>query len=454
MALMLEDKKPFYSFTESSLKLAIFAAHAVSSIIMLLKATGTFDTGCDSIALLTSRMVTKEDPYVMSVKPALMELPINRLKNQTDCSNDTSWNQGWCRGQNLPPYYEYEADINSFVLGSSWNVIFAVTVFEWITASYALFYIDPFDYWLDWQPLMYGLHPVPVLCTLWNLVLILLMWIMRYSLNVPPNNAFIYTLALAVTIVIQNVLSINRNWRIDNEKEEPITYKETSCQAASLRTDLFLRKRKTDGYKQLAPVRSSTYDFHQANYMILFEKCCCSPLPRYMEYMITAPILLVALYASSVPNDVTWKFQFIAMALLACNAIGVPLHYSVLNISIDLVRFTKAAAYLLLSSWLCLLVGLYIFVWTLRDFLIGSDSGMPQWVQILIWLMVILYAMFGVAASRYYLPKIMWDSDYGPDEYRWLAFYFDIFSLAIKLPVAWTIWLKGAVMMCEQGASC
>ncbi len=46
----------------------------------------------------------------------------------------------------------------------------------------------------------------------------------------------------------------------------------------------------------MAPsTRSSTYDFHQYNYMILFDKCCCSPLQRYMEYMITAPILLVAL---------------------------------------------------------------------------------------------------------------------------------------------------------------
>jgi hypothetical protein len=98
------------------------------------------------------------------------------------------------------------------VLGSSWNVIFAVAVFKWITASYALFYIDPFDYWLsEWQPLIYGLHPIPVFCTLWNFALVLIMWIERTDLRVPPNNAFLYTMALAVTIVIQNVLSINCN---------------------------------------------------------------------------------------------------------------------------------------------------------------------------------------------------------------------------------------------------
>jgi hypothetical protein len=453
MALMLDDKKPFYSFTESTLRLVIFAAHAVSSIVMLMKALGTFDGGCDAISLPTGRMVSMEDPYVLAVKPPLIEIPMKRLANATDCSNDTSWNQGWCKGRNLPDFYEYENDFNSFVLGSSWNVIFAVAVFEWITASYALFYIDPFDSWLDWQPLMYGLHPIPVLCTLWNLALIIIMWAQRYEMNIPPNNAFLYTMALAVTIVIHNVLSINRSWKIDNEKEE--TYKEVATQ--SLRTDLFLRSRgkRQDDYRQMiSSGRSTTYDFHQPNYMILFDKCCCSPLPRYMEYMITAPILLVALYASSVPNDLTWKFQFVAMALVSCNALGVPLHYSVLQITGDVMRFTKAALYFLTASWICLVVGLYVFIWTLRDFLFGSDSGMPQWVQMLIWLMIVLYAMFGVAASRYYIPKILWDPKYGPEEYRWLGFYFDIFSLAIKLPVAWTIWVKGAVMMCETSVSC
>jgi hypothetical protein len=307
MALMVEDKKPFYSFTESTLKVVIFAAHAVSSIVMLLKAMGTFDGGCESIALMTARMVTREDPYVVGVAPSLIELPMSRIRNLTDCLNDTSWNQGWCRAQNLPQYHEYASDYNSFVFGSSWNVIVAVTVFEWITASYALLYIDPFDYWLsDWQPIIYGLHPIPVLCTLWNFALIIILWVQRYVMNVPPNNAFLYTMALSVTIVIQNVLSINRSWRIDSEKEEVVSYRETSSQA--LRTDLFLRSRKRNNseYKQLVSSnRSTTYDFHEAYFMQRFDRCCCSPVPRYMEYMITAPILLVALYASSVPSDLT-----------------------------------------------------------------------------------------------------------------------------------------------------
>jgi len=414
---------------------------------MLLKAYGTFDSGCKPIIFPANSMVTLDNAYVMAVSPTLFPLDMDRKNNMTNCSHDLSWNQGWCKFSNLPELYDYENDANSFVFGSSWNIIFAVTVFEWITASYALFYFDPFDSWLSYESLWWGIHPIPAICSVWNLFLIIFMWVYRTTLEVPPNNAFLYTMALGTTIVIHNFLSINRSWRIDYEKEDVAEGKG----AYQLRTDIFLRQRKKE-YQPL--VKTIQADFHQPNYMILFEKCSCSPVPRYLEYLVTAPLLLASLYASSVPNDLTWKFQLIVLALMACNAIGIPLHYAVLNVSNDVQRYAMAAAYLLTGSWISLIAGLYIFIWTLRGFLLTNDSGMPQWVQMLVWAMLIVYSFFGIAASRYYLPRIMWSTNYGPEDYRWLSFYFDIFSLAIKLPVAWTIWIKGATLMCEHSVTC
>jgi len=452
-------RTPFYTFNENAIRLGIFAAHAISAVIMLMKAFGIFDEkGCKPTAFSTSRQVTSTDPYVMALQPKLYPLIMNRVNAVFNCNNDTSWNQGWCKAKNLPNYYDYDSEIDSFVFGSSWNIIFAVTVFEWITASYALFYFDPFDSWLSYPSLYYGLHPIPSFCSLWNLLLILLMWSYRNKLNVPPNNAFLYTMALAVTIVIQNVLAINRSWKIDSEKDDSqLTVIDSKDKAVTanymLRTDFLLGSKKRGDYKAL-PMKNSTYDFHEESYMLLFDKCCCSPIPRYMEYFITAPILLAALYASSVPGDLTWKYQFIIVALFACNAIGIPLHYSILNISVDVERYVKAATYFFVASWLSLIIGLYIFVWTLRDFLLHNDNGMPQWVQMLVWIMIIMYSFFGLAASRYYLPRILYDTKYTSDDYRWLGFYFDILSLAVKLPVAWTIWVKGATLMCEKSITC
>lgn len=459
MAVTQNIKTPFYSFNETSLKFGIFAAHAISSIIMLMKAFGIFDEkGCKPIAFPTSRQVTMEDNYVRELSPTLYPLYMKRINADLNCQNDTSWNQGWCKARRLPPFFDYEEEYNSFVFGSSWNIIFAVTVFEWISASYALFYFDPFDRWLSYPSLYYGLHPIPSFCTIWNILLILLMWAYRGQLNIPPNNAFLYTMALAVTVVIQNVLSINRSWKIDSEKEEPTAMIDTKDNLQTnnymLKTDLFLRNRKKGEYKSLNMVKNSTYDFHEEFYMQGFDSCCCSPIPRYLEYFITAPILLVALYASSVPNDLTWKHQYVLVALIVCNAIGVPLHYSVLRISCELERFVKAALYFFISSWLALIVGIYIFVWTLRDFLLSNNTGVPDWVQFLVWIMIVLYSMFGLVASRYYVPKIMYDTKFTSEDYRWLGFYFDILSLAVKLPVAWTIWVKGATLMCEKNISC
>jgi hypothetical protein len=284
------------------------------------------------------------------------------------------------------------------------------------------------------------------------------MWGYRTTLNVPPNNAFLYTMALSVTIVIQNVLAINRSWKIDSEKEDSqVTIIDSKDKAVTanymLRTDFLVASKKRGDYKAL-PMRNSTYNFHEESYMLLFDKCCCSPIPRYLEYFITAPLLLAALYASSVPGDLTWKYQFILVALIACNAVGIPLHYSVLNMVCDIERYVKAATYFFVSSWLSLVTGLYIFVWTLREFLINNDSGMPQWVQMLVWIMIVMYSFFGLAASRYYLPSILYDTKFSSDDYRWLGFYFDILSLAVKLPVAWTIWIKGANLMCEKIVPC
>jgi len=454
MALVIESKKPFYTTTETSLRLGIFLAHAISAILMLTKANGNLDAAeCESVIFPALRQVTMDNSYVREVNPPLYLMPMERRTNLTSCANDTSWNKGWCKFGQLPQFYDYESDVDSFVFGSSWNVIFAVTVFEWITSSYALFYFDPFDSWLTYESLWWGIHPIPATCSFWNLFLILFMWVNRASMKVPYNNAFLYTMVLGITIVIQNFLSINRSWRIDNEKEDPpyIESKGTKESVYNINTDMFLRKRKKD-YQPL--MRTVGADFHEPSYMLHFDKCSCSPIPRYLEYLITAPLLLVALYVSSVSSDLVWKIQFVGMALVACNAVGIPLHYSVLNISCDVQRYAPAAAYFLIASWICLISGIYVFVWTIRDFLLESDSGMPQWVQMLVWLLLIMYSLFGVAASRYYLPKIAYNANYGPEEYRWLSFYFDILSLLVKLPVAWTIWVKGATMMCEKAVTC
>lgn len=473
MALVVDNKKPFYSSTETGVRLAIFGAHALSAIFMLIKAYNIFDDdGCSNAVFFTSRMVSHGDPYLAAVQPVVYPLQVRRRYAIESCENDTSWNKGWCHGKNLPMYFDYINDQNSFVLGSSWNLIFLVTVFEWITASYALLYFDPFDSWLSYESLWWGLHPIPVIATIWNLLLMILMWSNRNQLNIPPNNAFLYTMALIATIVLQNYLSINRSSKIDKESDSESMSSSSSNNIIDtvppaqlqLRFDHFLRNRKkpaiTKDYR-LVGFQTTNADFHEPDFMPLIEKSHYGVVPRYLEYCVTAPMLLVGLFINSIPYDLTWKVQSVVIALFVCNALGIALHQAVLYIPSDPKaddngRYSKSSNYFFLASWLSLAIGFYIFIWTLRDFLLSNqdETGMPDWVKSLIWLMLVLYAVFGLIASRYYLPKMLWGTEISDEAFKWFYFYFDICSLSVKLPVAWTIWIKGSVVLCNTMVTC
>jgi len=471
MALMLDDKKPFYTSTESTVRVLIFAAHAVSAIFMLLKAYRVFDeSGCENTIFLTSRSVIPTDSYLTAVHPQIYPVRMDRISNVTSCANDTSWNKGLCHLANLPTYIDYVNEKDSFVLGSSWNLIVLVTVFEWVTASYALLYYDPYDHWLQYDSIIWGLHPIPTFATLWNLALLIVIWVSRHTLNIPSNNAFIYTIGLASTIVIQNYLSINRQDKIDKEVDDASLVLESSRGALQLRYDGFLRNRKTTkinvGYQALRPTTTDA-DFHDANFIATIEKSNYGVVPRYLEYCMTAPLLFIGLYVNSVPYDLTWKLQIMFISIFVCNALGIALHQAVLLIPTDpkalvtgdpkaddMIRFTRASNYFFVGSWLSLGIAFYIFVWSLREYILESNSAMPDWVRWLIWAVLVLYSMFGIIASRYYLPRMLWATPMTEEMFKWFNFYFDVCSLAIKLPVAWTIYVKATTFLCNKHFTC
>jgi hypothetical protein len=109
--------------------------------------------------------------------------------------------------------------------------------------------------------------------------------------------------------------------------------------------------------------------------------------------------------------------------------------------------------YLISAAWLALGSGLYVFVWSCREFMLKS-TDMPQWVLVLIWLVIVMYSTFGIIASRFYLPRIMYSGPFPDDDWSWMGTYLDYASLFIKLPVAWTIWVKGAIVLCEKATVC
>ena len=454
-------RKAYYSDTETMLRVFLFLAHAVSAVAMLLKAYGTLDgVGCDAVVFSSTTQVRITDPVVVETHPELYPLTIHRSRNATSCDETGEWNTetAWCLAQNLPDLYDIVSRNNSHTFGSSWNTIATVMMFEWISASYSLFYIDPFDSWLTLDSLWWGMHPIPVVATAWNLAMFIMIWAVREQMNIPVNNAFIFSFCLLFTIVIQNVLSISRDPNIDSETEPLLEVKSEPVKpAVQWRTDHFLRNRgkKTDA-RMGSPAKLLDANFHEPSYNQVLEKQGYGAIPRYLEYCITAPLLIVALFSNAVPFSETWKFQALFGALFACNLIGVSLHYTMAAITEETGRLFKAANYLFFASWLVFLAGMYVFVWTCREFLLHptSETGMPSWVLFLLWTVLVLYSMFGFLASRFYIPRLIWSPPYSSDDWAWLTTYFDFCSLFIKLPVAWTIWVKGAIVICEKSIVC
>jgi len=95
-------------------------------------------------------------------------------------------------------------------------------------------------------------------------------------------------------------------------------------------------------------------------------------------------------------------------------------------------------------------MGLYVFVYTCQDILLNNDAtGVPSWVVGLIWFILVLYSLFAIVASRYYMPIMLGMGVSSPDDWEWLTTYLDICSLLAKLPIAWTIYTKGVIVYCN-----
>ena len=436
-------RKAHFTTLEMLLRVFLFLAHAISAIAMLAKASGELDgVGCEAVVNPTSIQVRRTDAIVTETSPVMYALAVHRSRNVTRCNSTWSTATAWCLATNLPAAFDVLNDVNSHSFGASWNTIATIMVFEWITASYALFYVDPFD-GCPGDSLVWGMNPVVVISTLWNGALLVVIWAARESLKIPPNNALIFSFCLAFSMIVQNRLSISKDPYPESEPEPAVQV------AAQWRTDHFLRTRKKFDYAESwKPVG---VNFHEPQYNQAIDDKGMGAIPRYLEYAVTAPLLLVALFSTSVAFAPTWIFQAMFVSMFACNMIGVSLHYSI----VSLEEGRRVAAYLFAASWLSFASGMYLFVWVCRDFLLKSPAvtGMPAWVLVLIWMLIVLYGAFGILASYYYIPRMLFTGPFPAEDWSALSSYFDYFSLMIKLPVAWTIWVQGAIILCDKTAT-
>lgn len=455
-------------------RVAIFVAHAVTALFFLVAA---FNTSCAEIVNPTYRSMSSFLPaapnqFAVVLRPP--PTPCPDLVPETSLGFPAaSRASAWCMAAQTPPLIESAESIQSFVIGSSWNVLILILMFEWITTSYALLYLEePVVLWSN-VPTPPGVHPVPFIATLWNLTLLILMWFYRRTLLLPDNNLFLFSFLLGATIIFQNYIARP----ISSNAPPPSTPLSTNSaivdtrlsvsDAMVWRTDHFLRQRTTPGnhpknastkYVSLDAAVVPEVPLHQPDYAVNLDLKGEAVAARMMEYSCSAPLLIVGLYLNFTTTALTWTYQSLFASLCVCNGLGVPLHYAMLMLKTasptDRPKLQAAGWLLLAASWLAFAAGFAIYLFTASFVLTNADAGAPSWVVGLLWIVLVFYTLFGVVVTYYYVPCLInpdgatKGNDAWPSTFDAVVFWLDIFSFVIKLTVAWTVYSKGSVVNC------
>jgi hypothetical protein len=375
----------------------------------------------------------------------------------------------WCKAGLPPQPFDEQNDIRTLIPGGAWNVLMLVVMFEWITASFALLYLE--EPAIIWQniPMPPGVHPLPAIATIWNLVLLVIIWIYRIQLQIPDNNLVIFTFILIKTIMAQNYIArpmTDTNCALPSTTSAMVSTKPGGMGAAPLewRTDQFLRRRvikpvsTSIQYSLITPLGelANFPQLHSQNYSSELDCSGHSVAARFMEYTSTAPLLIVGIYLNFDANGLTWVYQIIFIALMATNMTGLMFHQSVLSLYTcaagDTLRLQTAGWLTLIASWLSFIAGISVYMCNARVPLLAASTGIPDWVVALLWFCIIGYAAFGVVITVLYVPRL-WNPDAKQAEswaytFGWATFCLDTLSFVVKFAVAWVIYTKGAVLNC------
>ena len=507
-------------------RVLLFAAHAITAILFLVYA---FTTSCRQV--VSASYYETVVPVMPSGRPwppggAVYYFPsvVDGALATPSCADDRRFGADvgvgglytanrttlWCKAELAVPvgFADQQEDVRGFMVGGAWNVLVLIMVFEWITASFALLYLQ--EPALLWRliPMPPGVHPVPAIATLWNVALIVILWLFRTTLMVPDNNLLIYSLQLVTAIFMLNYLARPGPFppvggapqpppALTAGASAPVVEVSSAATPASYEAggkgrgggdwnmDSFLHRRRSGRVASSSAGNGVQLDvaaganngnltiqpdvpLHNPDYAFILDERGEAVAARMMEYSITAPLLIVGMYLNYTNSALTWKYQVLLVSLGVCNGLGIPLHYIVLLLRSatpsDRVKLQVAGWLALIASWLAFCVGFTVYIDTASYYLTnGSGTGIPSWVVMLLWSVIILYSLFGVVITYFYVPRL-WDptpAPTKPDErdpwfqtFDWVVFFLDILSLSVKLAVAWTVYSKGSVVNCNLPAAC
>lgn len=312
-------------------------------------------------------------------------------------------------------------DVSQYDL--KWNVFALLAAFEWLSASFALYYLKDLMTFIqcDW---------ITITCIVWNVIGIFIF--MPYSFSLSLIQTGITTLAL-ISATISQLSQMNDNNDID------------SCNTCN---ELYVcnknehKTTKSNGYiwnMTLSPDNPIQNINIKSYFRIILH---------YTEYCTSASLLFIAVLILFVVSPVTWAPIVGFTGILLCNLTGIGAHYCALDqhknditsiIDLDWTKCGNHFKLFIIHSWSGLLMAVFVIIYLARDSLFNSD--VPVWVRFILGNLLVTYTLFGIWATVCYSA-----AGTRSDHKRFniwmerLDYGLTVLSPAAKLPIAFTVY--------------
>lgn len=432
----------------------MYLAHSLTAIFFL---TQAFVSNCNQVLSVSSYSAYSPNfSYAFPASKPTLTCPPPKRNVTVFGIPSVDWGYTWCEAMLIPQTWDVQQDERAFTIGASWNILMIITMFEWITASFALMYTEEPTFIWSAIPTPPGLVAQPFLATIWNLTLLILMWACRNMLRIPDNNLFLFTAILLAVIVKQNYMAKAPEPQTTTVKVM-IADSSIPLIGAEWKTDTFIRNRRRKEEKELAPHfgAGAEISFHLPQYVQLLDSSGKAVIARLMEYTSTAPLLMVGTLINSDSTAPTWLYQVVLLSMVGCNSVSPVIHYALAlyKVAEDKSKIMIAGGICFIASWLMFSSAFLAYIYDARQWIIVSpaDSGIPDWVLGLIWIVILGYFSFGAIMTYLYIPFYFYgsvDNQQFLESSATLVWWFDLLSLTVKLAVAWTVYTKGSVVNC------
>ena len=377
--------------------------------------------------------------------------------------------------------------------GFEWNPLALLAAFEWLSASFALYYLKD-TLWVGSEA--FGCA-VSSICLLWNAVGLVVF--MPFSLPVTLLQSSLSALALIAATAVQALEEVRVGLEIDPSHAEDEWERVKFTQGGDA-ADQGLSKQdfslpdlqNSDPYNgPYSPYLPNPPQPHRYFYpptpeqrqaatprqpkQVIFKRgsqkwvvptapnntdtkgitpeAAAAALSQsrvtlhYSEYCASASLLLAAVLVLFVVNPLSWASLVGITGILLCNLAGIAAHCCKLDqhtrttthwLDLDWTKEGNHFKLFILHSWTVLLLSMFVIIYFGWQDL--TNDSVPTWVRFILWNLLVTYSLFGIWATLCYW---MAGTRVEPERFeRWMGrldYGLTVLSVAAKLPVAYTV---------------